>query len=276
MTTAQATVQANDVPTTRKVALVTGGTRGIGLGIAAALAADGWNLALNGVRDAVAVEAALTPLRALGVEVVYCPGDVGRRADRQALLDAVRQQFGQLHLLVNNAGITSVGRKNLLEADEAGWDRVFDTNLKGPFFLTQLAARWMIDQSRTAANLTAANFNGAIINISSVSAQVVSINRGDYCLTKAAIGMATKLWAVRLAEYGIPVYEIQPGVIESDMTAGVTEKYDRLIADGLTHERRWGTPEDVGRAAALLARGDLPYATGQVLHVDGGMLIRTM
>jgi NAD(P)-dependent dehydrogenase (short-subunit alcohol dehydrogenase family) len=257
------------------VALITGGSRGIGLGIAESLAAEGWQLAINGMRPETDVAALLAALRAKGTEVLYCQGDVGRPEDRSAMLARIRQHFGRLHLLVNNAGITSVGRKDILEADEAGWDRVFDTNLKGPFFLTQQVARWMIEQ-RNRASAQGPEYTGTIVNISSVSAEIVSTNRGDYCLTKTALGMATKLWAARLAEHGISVYEIQPGVTRSDMTAGAIEKYDRMIAEGLTLQRRWGEPADIGRAVALLARGELTYATGQVLHIDGGMHIRTL
>jgi len=255
----------------RKVALITGGSRGIGLGIARALARDGCDLAINGVRGAQQVETTLDTLRHLGATVVYCRGDVSRREDRAAILQKVRETFGRLNVLVNNAGITSPGRKDILEATEESFDRVMGVNLKGPFFLTQAVAHWMIEQRGRDAN-----FHGCIINISSISREFVSINRGDYCLTKAAVGMATRLWAVRMAEFNVPVYEIQPGIIESDMTAGVKEKYNRLIAEGLTLERRWGTPDDVGRAAAMLVRGDLPYATGQVLKVDGGMTIRAL
>lgn len=254
-----------------KVALITGGARGIGLAIAQHLAADGCDLALNGVRDEAAVADVLVDLRRSGRDVVYCQGDVGNAADRQRMIDQVRSHFGRLHVLVNNAGITSIGRKDLLEAEEANFDRVLAVNLKGPFFLTQLAARWMVEQRAADAA-----FRGVVINVSSVSAEIISLNRGDYCLTKAATGMATKLWAARLAPHGIDVYEIQPGVIRSDMTAPVTDKYDRLIAEGLTLDRRWGEPDDVGRAAAMLVRGDLPYATGQVLKIDGGMTIRQM
>jgi NAD(P)-dependent dehydrogenase (short-subunit alcohol dehydrogenase family) len=254
-----------------KVALITGGARGIGLGIARALAADGCRLALNGVRDESAVQQLLAELRQSGADFVYCQGDVSRTDDRRRMIDAVRERFGRLDVLVNNAGITSPGRKDILDADEESFDRVVGVNLKGPFFLTQLAARWMIEQGGADAA-----FRGVIINVSSVSAEIISTNRGDYCLTKAATGMATRLWAARLANHGIEVYELQPGVIRSDMTAPVTEKYDRLIAEGLTLQRRWGEPEDVGRAAAMLVRGDLPYATGQVLKIDGGMTIRRM
>ncbi|MFO1092567.1 MAG: 3-ketoacyl-ACP reductase [Planctomycetaceae bacterium] len=254
-----------------QVALITGSTRGIGRAIAEHLAAGGCDLAINGIRDEAAVADVLTALRQTGRNVLYCQGDVGSANDRQRMIDQTQSHFGRLHVLVNNAGITSPGRKDLLEADEAGFDRVFDVNLKGPFFLTQLAARWMVEQRAADPQ-----FRGVIINVSSVSAEILSVNRGDYCLTKAATGMATRLWAARLAEHGIDVYELQPGVIRSDMTAPVQAKYDRLIAEGLTLERRWGEPDDVGRAAAMLVRGDLPYATGQVLKIDGGMTIRQM
>lgn len=254
-----------------RVALITGGSRGIGLGIATALAHDGWSLAVNGVRDASDVTEPLESLRALGAETVYVQGDVSDARDRERMVAGTLDAFGRIDALVNNAGITSVGRRDLLEATEESWDRVFGVNLKGPFFLTQLVARQMVRQ-REAGD----PFRGRVVNVSSVSAEFVSTNRGDYCLTKAAAGMATQLWAVRLAEHDIDVYEVRPGVIESDMTAGVQKKYDRLIADGLTLDRRWGTPDDVGRAVATLLRGDLPYATGQVLKIDGGMTIRQL
>jgi 3-oxoacyl-[acyl-carrier protein] reductase len=255
----------------RRVALITGGARGIGLGIARSLAAEGLMLALNGVRPEGDVGEVLDQLRAEGSHAMYCPGDVSSAEDRRRLIERVRGEFGRLDVLVNNAGITSPGRKDILEAEESSFDRVVSVNLKGPYFLTQLAARWMIEQRQADPA-----FRGCIINVSSISGEFVSTNRGDYCLTKAATRMATKLWAARLAEHGIDVFEIQPGVIRSDMTAGVTEKYDQLIAGGLTLQRRWGEPEDIGKVAAMLVRGDLPYATGQVLKIDGGMTIRVM
>jgi len=259
-------------PVSRPVALVTGSTRGIGLGIALKLAADGYDIALNGVRPEADASQALDDVRQAGANVIYARGDVSSTADRGAMIDAIRQTFGRLDVLVNNAGITSPGRKDILnEADEQSFDLVMGVNLKGPFFLTQAAARWMAEQRQVNAD-----FRGCIINVSSVSAEFVSTNRGDYCLSKAATRMATWLWATRLAEFGIPVYEVQPGVIRSDMTAGVTAKYDKLIAEGLTLERRWGEPDDVARAVAALVRGDIPYATGQVLKIDGGMTIRTL
>ena len=174
-------------------------------------------------------------------------------------------------MLVNNAGITSQGRKDLLEATEASWDVVFDTNLKGPFFLAQLAANEMIhlrDEDMIP--------DGKIINVSSISAYAVSVNRADYCMTKAAMGMMTKLFAARLAEYGIGVFEICPGVIASDMTAPVKEKYDRLIAEGLWPIRRWGQPDDVARAVAAIVEGYFPFSTGDCFNVDGGFHIRRL
>lgn len=251
-----------------RVALVTGGARGIGLGIAKLLAADGYSLALNGVRSKTQVEDVLAEFRDAGTEVAYCQGDVGSAADRNSIIDKVRSEFGRLDVLINNAGITSPGRKDLLEADEESFDRVVAVNLKGPYFLTQLAVRFMIELREAGVDA-----EPCVINISSISAEFVSTNRGDYCLTKAATGMATKLWATRLAEFGIRVYEVQPGIIKSDMTSGVTEKYDRLFEDGLALEKRWGEPADIGRAVAALVRGDIPYATGQVLYLDGGMRI---
>ena len=255
----------------KRVALVTGGSRGIGLGIAAELAKSGFDLAINGQREEPQVDASLATLRKLGAEVAYCRGDVGTAAGRQAMVDGVRSHFGRLHLLVNNAGITSPGRRDVLEATEEAFDQVIAVNLKGAYFLSQLAARWMIEQRQQDPT-----YQGCMVNISSISGEIASLNRGDYCISWAGMAMVTKLWAARLAEFGIGVYEVRPGVIRSDMTAGVTEKYDKLIAEGLTVEPRWGTPEDVGRAVAVLARGELSYATGSVIMVDGGLTLRRL
>ena len=249
-----------------RVALVTGGSRGIGRGIALALAREGWSLAINGVRAEEDVEDVLAELRQLRVDVVYCRGDVGQSDQRQAMIDQIRAHFGRFHLLVNNAGITSPGRLDLLEATEEAFDRVMGVNLQGAFHLTQLAARWMIEQRQQDAQ-----FRGSIINISSVSAEFASSNRGDYCISWACLSGTTKQWAARLAEEGISVYEIRPGIIQTDMTQGVTEKYDKLIAAGLTAERRWGTPEDVANTVAVLARGEITYATGNTICIDGGL-----
>ena len=254
-----------------RVALITGGGRGIGLGIARALAKGGYALAIGGVRPEEQVQETLDGLRALGVDVLYCRGDVSDREARTGVLAAIRAHYGQLNVLVNNAGVAPSVRADILEASEESYERVMRINLQGPYFLTQAAARWMIEQRRADPA-----FPACIVTISSISATVASPSRGEYCLSKAGLSMASQLWAVRLAEYGIPVYEIRPGVIRTDMTAAVTEKYDRLIEEGLMLQPRWGTPEDVGKAAAMLVRGDLPYSTGQVIMVDGGMLVERL
>jgi 3-oxoacyl-[acyl-carrier protein] reductase len=255
----------------KRVALITGGSRGIGRGIAEALADSGFDLAINGVRDAGEVSEVLAALQERGVSVHYCRGDVSKTSDREQIVAAVRNRFGRLDVLVNNAGVAASPRADILEATEVSFDRLIGINLKGPYFLTQLVARWMIDQREVDES-----FRGVIVNISSVSATEASTNRGDYCISKAGIVMSTQLWAHRLAEFGIAVYEVRPGIIHTDMSAAVAEKYDRLIANGLTVENRWGEPEDVGRAVAMLARGDLSYATGNVLNIDGGLTLRRL
>lgn len=254
-----------------RVALVTGGSRGIGLGIAIALAESGFDLAINGVREEAEVAGSLATLRERGAIAIYLQGDVASPEDRTSILSGVREKFGRLDALVNNAGVAPKVRADILEATEESFDRVLGINLKGPYFLTQATARWMIEQRSTEAN-----FRGVIVNISSVSATEASINRGDYCISKAGVAMATQLWAHRLAEFGIAVYEIRPGIIHTDMSAAVAEKYDCLIGNGLTVENRWGEPDDVGRAVAMLARGDLTYATGNVLKIDGGLTLRRL
>lgn len=251
-----------------KVALVTGGTRGIGLGIARCLAADGVHLTLNGMRPESAVREVLEELSALGVKVGYAQGDLASKQDRTLILDTVRQQHGALHILVNNAGIAPRERKDILDATEESFEEVLKTNLQGAYFLTQVAARWMIEQKQADAS-----YWGTIINITSISATVASINRGEYCIAKAGLAMSTLLWATRLGEFGIPVYEVRPGVIKTDMTSGVTEKYDTLIANGLCIQPRWGLPEDIGKTVASLARGDLPYSSGATIMVDGGLTV---
>jgi NAD(P)-dependent dehydrogenase (short-subunit alcohol dehydrogenase family) len=252
-----------------KIALVTGGSRGIGFGIAKALAREKWDLVINGVRPETDVEAVMAELRDMGVRVGYARGDIGSEAGRQAIVSATREfAQGSINLLVNNAGVAPKVRTDLLETAEESYDYVVDTNLKGVFFLTQAFAREMV-----AAKRNQPEFSAMIVNITSISATVVSINRGEYCIAKAGFGMVTQLFATRLGSEGIPVYEVRPGVIKTDMTAGVTEKYDKLIANGLCVQPRWGFPDDVGRSVAALARGDLPYSTGQVIMVDGGLTI---
>jgi 3-oxoacyl-[acyl-carrier protein] reductase len=249
-----------------RVALVTGGTRGIGLGIARKLAEDGFTVVITGRRPAEEVQPVLDQLRQKSPLSLYVAADVSSAEDRRYLLSTVDSKLGRLDVLVNNAGIAPRVRADVLEASEASFDELMATNLRGPYFLTQSVAAWMIRQP--AADTQAPR---SIINVSSVSATVASVNRGDYCISKAGIAMATKLWAVRLAEYGIGVYEVRPGIIETDMTEGVKGKYDALIEGGLLLEKRWGTPADIGKAVSMLARGELPYATGAVLVLDGGL-----
>jgi NAD(P)-dependent dehydrogenase (short-subunit alcohol dehydrogenase family) len=254
-----------------RVALVTGGSRGIGLGIARCLAEAGFDLAINGRRPEEQVAPALAELEELGARTTYCRADVGEISEHEGMLNTIRREFGRLHVLVNNAGVPTDNRGDLLDATPESFDRVLGINLRGPYFLTQRVARWMINQRRADAS-----FAASIINVSSISATVASTNRGDYCISKAGVAMATRLWAARLGEFGIPVYEVRPGIIRTDMTAEVTQKYDRLIAEGLTVEPRWGEPEDVGRAVAALACGAIPYATGAVLPIDGGMTLERL
>jgi 3-oxoacyl-[acyl-carrier protein] reductase len=253
-----------------KIALVTGGSRGIGFGIAEKLAAEGWDLVINGVRDESAVNEPLARLRSKGVRVGYARGDVGSAQGRADILQAVQAFTGgaSLNLLVNNAGVAPKVRADLLETSEESYDFVMNTNLRGVFFLTQAMARDMV-----AARRSDPRFAATIINITSISATVVSVNRGEYCLAKAGLSMLTQLFAARLGAEGVMVYEVRPGVIKTDMTAGVTEKYDKLIAGGLNVQPRWGLPEDVGRSVAALARGDFPFSAGQVVMVDGGLVI---
>ena len=254
-----------------KVALVTGGTRGIGFGIARRLAGCGYDLALCGRRAESDVAATLDELGRAGVKALYVRADVSDRAARQHLLDTVRSEFGRLDALINNAGIAPRQRVDLLEATEESFEEVMRTNLAGPYFLTQACAAWMIEQ-QTAAE----TWSGCVVNITSMSASVVSTNRGEYCVSKAGLSMATKLWATRLGEFGIPVYEVRPGIIRTDMTSAVEETYSELLEEGLTIQRRWGTPDDVGAAVAALVRGEIPYATGQVLCIDGGLTVQRL
>jgi len=249
-------------------ALITGGTRGIGLGIARALAQQGWNLGLCGVRDESDVAATLDDLRRTDVSVSYFPADIARAADRARLLDAVRLKLPVINALVNNAGRAPRVRADILEASEESFEELMRTNLQGPYFLTQAIANAQVARRRDDSS-----FRASIVFVTSVSAEMASINRGDYCISKAGLAMAVRLFAARLAPDGIPVYEVRPGIIATDMTAGVKDVYDRRIADGLVPERRWGQPDDVGRVVAALVRGDLPYATGTVIHVDGGLSV---
>ena len=252
----------------KRVALITGGSRGIGFGIASHLAANGFDLAINGTRSLSEVEDAIAKLKTSNIDVIYCQGNVSVSADRENIFRQTVKHFGKLHVLVNNAGVAPKERKDVLEATEESFDHVLSINLKGAYFLMQRAANLMITQKKKEPDSPA-----CIINISSISATVASVNRGEYCISKAGLSMATQLFAVRLGEFDIPVFEVRPGIISTDMTSGVKEKYDKLIAEGLCVQKRWGTPDDVGKAVASLAKGDLMYSTGQVIMVDGGMTI---
>jgi 3-oxoacyl-[acyl-carrier protein] reductase len=256
---------------TNPVAIVTGASRGIGRAIAVRLARDGYAVAVNFHSNRQAADNVVSEIKLATGKAIAIQANVAASLDRERLVQQTLENFGRLDVLVNNAGITSVGRKDLLEATEESWDTVFATNLKGPFFLAQLAARNMIELIEKGTTP-----RGTIINVSSISAYAVSTNRGDYCMAKAAMQMMTWLLADRLAEHKINVYEVCPGVIASDMTAPVKEKYDALIADGLSPIRRWGQPDDVASAIAMLASGQLPFSTGERINIDGGFHIRRL
>ncbi|MEM1330141.1 MAG: 3-ketoacyl-ACP reductase [Planctomycetota bacterium] len=253
---------------TRPVAFVTGGSRGIGLGIAEELAGSGFDVVINGRREASDVSEAIGRIEARGASCLYVRGDIADLDGHEEMLEVIRQRFGRLDVHVNNAGVAPIERADLLEASAESFDRLVSINLRGPYFLTQRVANWMTDQRRADPAI-----KPSIVFVTSVSATMASTNRGDYCISKAGLAMASKLFAARLGECGVPVYEVRPGVIKTDMTAGVTEKYDSMFAGGAAVERRWGVPEDVGRVVAALARGDLPYATGQAIMVDGGLTV---
>ncbi len=255
----------------KPVALVTGGSRGIGRGICLALAHEGFTVLVNYLKDMAAAEKTCDLIEKAGGSAELCQADVSLKEHRDLLLDFCMENLGRLDVLVNNAGIPTAKRVDLLQATEASYDQILDTNLKSVFFLSQAAARLMIGQIEGKSIPTA-----TIVNISSISAYAVNPNRGDYCISKAGVSMVTRLFAMRLATHGINVYEVRPGMIATDMTAPVKDRYDKLIADGLTPIRRWGQPEDVGRAVAMLARGDLAFTTGSAIDVDGGFHMRSM
>ena len=252
------------MPERRPIALVTGGARGIGLGIARALAASGWDLAIVGVRPPADVQGVVEELKSGGGRVQYVQADISDAQQRGRLVAEVAAGLGTPAALINNAGRAPRARADLLEATEESFEELIRINLQGPYFLTQAVANAMV-ADRVAAR--------GIVFITSVSAEMASINRGDYCVSKAGLSMAAKLFAVRLAAHGVPVFEVRPGIVATDMTAGVKEKYDQRIAEGLIPEARWGTPDDVGRVVAMLLSGEVTYSTGSVFHVDGGLTI---
>ncbi len=260
------------------VGVVTGASRGIGKAIARELASLGYDLLLthfdfgpDGKADDSAAKQAQKEIEQIGVKCCVLRYDVSSSQDRQALVETVKREFGTCQLLVNNAGVAPDTRADLLEASEESFDRVMSINLKGPYFLTQLVANWMIEQKK---EFPERDFR--IVNTSSISAYTSSPARGEYCISKAGISMMTALYADRLAEFGIGVFEIRPGIISTNMTSGVKDKYDKLIAEGLTPTKRWGQPEDVAQAVAAIAEGRLDFSTGQVINVDGGFHLRRL
>jgi NAD(P)-dependent dehydrogenase (short-subunit alcohol dehydrogenase family) len=259
----------------KPVALITGSSRGIGRGIALELAHAGTHhLVINYAgNEAAALECQQLCLAAAAgheIRVEIVQGDISVAADRVRLIEFVRSTFGRLDLLVNNAGVAPKVRADLLDAGEESFDRLIAINLKGPYFLTQLAAKFM------ASCEPLGDVQRAVVTVTSMSAFTVSVDRGDYCVTKAGLSMMTKLYAARLAEFGINVYEIQPGVIATEMTGAVKAKYDKLFAEGLTPINRWGTPSDIGKCVVAVAQGAFPYSTGQVFNIDGGFHIQSL
>lgn len=250
----------------RKTALITGAAKGIGYGIAESLAAEGFDLFINDILEQKQTADRIDRLQSRGVRVTYIRADISSKEDRRRIIESI-QANGSVNVLINNAGVAPQVREDILTASEESFERVLRINLQGPYFLTQAVAGLMIEQKEASDSFS------CIINIASSNSTAASVTRGEYCISKAGLSMATKLWAVRLAEFDIPVYEIRPGLIDTDMTRPVKAKYDRMIENGFLLQKRWGRPEDVGRAVAMLTRGDLRYSTGQVLYVDGGQLL---
>lgn len=247
-----------------KTALVTGSSRGIGRGIADMLRENGYTVIYSGTRPDRPAD--------LPEDCDYFPCNIADAAQRQAILAHVAEAWGRLDLLVNNAGVAPLERRDLLDMDEASFDRVIGINLKGTLFMCQAAAKVMLDGLQAGL----ADYHPRMVNIGSLSAYTSSISRGEYCISKAGVGMVTKLFADRLADAGIPVFEVRPGIIDTDMTRVVHEKYDRLIAEGLLPIRRFGKPEDVAKMVLACASGLLDYAAGQVLDADGGFALRRL
>ena len=255
----------------RKSALITGATRGIGKGIALELARLGLNIVAVGTRNASQAAGAIEEIRANDVEVAYVQADVSQREGRDRMVEETKKAFGRLDVLVNNAGVAPKERVDVLDMSEESFDWVFGINLRGPLFLTQRVAKWMVEQKQHEPDR-----EPMIVNISSVSAYASSPGRAQYCISKAGMSMMTLLYADRLAEFGIRVYEIRPGVVATDMTAAAKAKYDKLIDAGFTPIARWGLPEDVGKAVAAIVQGALPFSTGEVINVDGGFHMRRL
>jgi len=248
----------------QKIAVVTGARRGIGFAIARALGLEGYFVLLCAASEKA--DDALTALRNENIACEYMPCDISSAKDRDWLFSFIESQHGRLDVLVNNAGVAPLERVDLLQTSEESFIHVLDINLKGTFFMCQQAANLMVRTKNV----------GRIVNISSISAYTSSVTRGEYCVSKAGVSMITRLFADRLAEYNIPVFEIRPGIILTDMTRPIQEKYERMIAEGLTPIRRFGTPEDVAGCVLAACGGKLDFATGQVLNADGGFHIRRL
>ena len=262
----------------RPVAIVTGASRGIGKGIAMELASLGFDLVVNyfdftsdGKPDDSKALQTQKEIEGLGAKCEIQRGDISSDSDRDALVALTKSKFGRCDMLVNNAGVAPLKRLDILEATEESFDRVLRINLKGPYFLTQKVANWMIEQKKKHPERAY-----RIVNTSSMSAYTSSPGRGEYCVSKAGVSMMTMLYADRLAEFGIGVFEIRPGIIATDMTSVVKDKYDKLIGEGLTPIKRWGQPEDIGKAVGAVAEGRLDFSTGQVINVDGGFHFRRL
>ena len=262
----------------RPLAIVTGASRGIGKAIAKELAQLGYDIVINyfdfmpdGKPNDSAAEQCQKEIEALNAKCEALRGDVSSAEDRGKLVDLAKDKFGRCDMLVNNAGVAPSKRMDLLEATEESFDRVMNINLKGPYFLTQLVANWMIEQKKAYPDRGC-----RIVSTGSMSAYTSSPARGEYCVSKAGIGMMTKLYADRLAEYGIGVFETRPGIIMTDMTSVVKDKYDKLIGEGLTPIKRWGQPEDIAKAVGAIAEGRLDFSTGQIINVDGGFHLRRL
>lgn len=254
-----------------RVALVTGGSRGIGLGIARKLAEQGFSLAINGVREEASVRVALEELRSIGVRVEYLQGNIALAEDRKNIISGLINKFGKIDVLVNNAGVAPRKRSDIFDIIEDDFDHLMDINVRGTFFLTQAIAKWMAE-----LKINKPDSQISIVTITSISAEIASTTRASYCMSKSALSMLSKVLAVKMAEFGIPVYEIRPGVIETDMIEKVRETYHQGVKNGMTLEPRMGVPEDIGKVVAALVKGDLPYCTGQIISVDGGMTIARM
>ena len=259
------------------VALVTGASRGLGRGIAEVLARDGLSVAIHFASNKGAAEETAAACRKLAPRAdqkfITVGGNVGTAADRVRIVAETLAGLGRIDTLVNNAGIAPRVRADLIDATEEIFDEVIAVNLKGPYFLSQLVVRHWLGDARGDSRL-AAGFK--LIFVSSISAYLASINRGEYCISKAGLAMATKLWATRLATDGVQVFELRPGIMATDMTAGVKEKYDKLIAEGLVPQKRWGSGEDVGLAVSALLKGAFPFSTGDVINVDGGIHLQRL